>query len=86
VTSSPANCADPVIGSAEPVPLFIKPSDTVKLLGREGLSHTPRLIPLISALAVAEEPDGFVEKTGEAWLADFFGYLTGSKTPGKQNS
>ena len=45
---------------------------------REELTHTPGLITLITALRTAEEPDGFVEKTGEQWLADFFGYLTGA--------
>jgi Fe-S-cluster containining protein len=78
VTSPPENCAEPASRPTDPVPLLLKLSDSVKQVGREELTHTPRLITLITALRTAEEPDGFVEKTGEEWLADFFGYLTGT--------
>lgn len=78
VTSPPEYCAEPDGRPIEPVPLLLKLSDNVKRVGREELTQTPGLITLITALRTAEAPDGFAEKTGEQWLADFFGYLTGT--------
>jgi hypothetical protein len=42
---------------------------------------------LIQALRyVDEHPEQFAEKNGEAWMADFFGALTGDAAPGSKPS
>ena len=84
VTSPAENCSNPTAGTVNKIDLFIKASDTVRTVGRTDKFRKMGFIPLIKALALAEEyPESFVEKKGQRWVADFFEQLTRSKIPKK---
>ena len=75
--SDPANCSNPTAEGVKLVDLPIKPSTTIKKIAvgeasrREGI-----FMLLIMSLEIAEKyPEQFPEKTGEQWMADFFGRL-----------
>jgi len=84
VPSPAENCSNPTAGTVNKIDLFVKASDTVRTVGRTETFRKMGFIPLIKALALAEEyPESFVEKKGERWVADFFEQLTSSKIPKK---
>jgi Fe-S-cluster containining protein len=82
-TSDPANCSSPTADGVRLVELPVKTSIPLKKIAigeasrREGI-----FLLLISALEIAEKyPERFPEKTGEQWMADFFGRLTADEKP-----
>lgn len=82
VTSPAENCSAPSAENVKKVPLLMEPSKAMKSVGTTGKFYHLGIIPLILALELADDvPEHFVEKTGEQWVADFFGVLTGSKLP-----
>jgi Fe-S-cluster containining protein len=82
VTSPAENCAKPTAQTVRVVDLILKPSRTVRELGRTGQMKDYGLLTLIRALELAElVPENFEEKTGEAWMADFFRSLTKQEVP-----
>lgn len=84
VTSPAENCSAPSAKTIRKVPLLMEPSKAMKSVGTTGSFYKMGLIPLILAPALASEvPEHFVEKKGEQWVADFFGFLTGSEDPRK---
>lgn len=87
VTTPAANCAKPTAETVNVVDLLIKPSRTVRALGQTGRLHDAGLLTLIRALELAEKvPEAFVEKTGQEWMADFFGNLANRELPGSDES
>jgi Fe-S-cluster containining protein len=87
VTSPAANCAKPSAETVTLVKLPIKPSKTVGRLGRTGRMKDEGILLLVRALELAEKyPENFPEKTGEGWMADFFGNLTESDVKETANS
>jgi Fe-S-cluster containining protein len=82
VTSPAEHCAKPTAQTVRVVDLIIKPSRTVRELGRTGRMKDYGLLTLIRALELAElVPETFEEKTGERWMADFFSNLTKQSVP-----
>lgn len=80
VTSPAANCSAPTADTIKMVDLFVHPSKIARYVGATGTFTG--FIPLILALELAEKyPEHFEEKTGERWLADFFGKLTHQHIP-----
>ena len=83
VTSPAENCAKPSAKNIQKVDLPIRPSKTLEHLGLTGRMTDEWPLLLILALELAERyPESFPEKTGEAWMADFFNKLTESKNEG----
>lgn len=83
LVSSPAeNCSEPSATSIRRIEVPIKPSVPARRLGQTKMIAGVDFIPLVAALKwVERNGDNFAEKTGERWMADFFGHLTGSKPP-----
>ena len=82
VTSPAENCKSPSPQSIRMVPLLAKPSRAAKAVGRTGNHQSAGLLVLIRALELAEAvTESFEEKTGERWMADFFGNLTSQDVP-----
>lgn len=81
VSSDPDNCANNLTATAvRTIKIPIKPSKPLLRLGQMRRIVGLDFIPLILALKWAEtNPDAFAEKTGEEWMADFFGLLTKSE-------
>jgi Fe-S-cluster containining protein len=78
VTSPAENCASPTKETIRMLRLDASPAKTVRLVGRENVSGV-NFIPLVFALRWAEATkEDYEEKTGEAWMADFFRILTSS--------
>lgn len=77
VTSPAENCARPTARTIKMMKLLIKPSRSLREVGRTDNSRGLGVLPLIRALEFVEKyPENFAEKTGERWVADFFGELT----------
>ena len=73
VTSPRENCDHPIATNLRMVPLLIDASTGVRRVARSGNLSGKSIIPLIAALRWADQyPETLVEKTGEAWLAEFF--------------
>lgn len=84
VTSPAENCAKPTAQTVKVVDLLIKPSRTVRWIGSSGKLSSAGFLTLIRALDLAAStPESFVEKTGERWMADFFGHLAETNIPKK---
>ncbi len=84
VTSPAENCAKPTAQTVKVVDLLIKPSRTVRWLGSSGKLSSAGFLTLIRALELAgSTPESFVEKSGERWMADFFGHLAETNIPKK---
>lgn len=82
VTSPAEHCAKPSAQTVRVVDLILKPSRTVRELGRTGRMKEYGLLTLIRAVELAElVPENFEEKTGEGWMADFFTNLTKQEIP-----
>lgn len=82
VTSPAENCKSPTAETISVLDLLIKPSRTVREFGKTGRLAPAGLLTLIRALELAEAvPENFQERTGERWMADFFGKLTESEAP-----
>ncbi len=80
VTSPAENCARLSAEGIDMVPLPIKPSKCVGQLPNNVVTRKEGMPLLIMALELAEKyPENFPEKTGEQWMADFFGHLTKSE-------
>ncbi|MGH9946336.1 MAG: YkgJ family cysteine cluster protein [Pyrinomonadaceae bacterium] len=74
VTSPASNCAKPSAEGVKVVALPIRPSKSVLKIASTGISKTEGMLLLIMSLELAEKyPERFPEKTGEQWMADFFG-------------
>jgi len=85
VTSSPENCATLSGEGIRMVPLPIKPSKTIDQLAHSGVRAKEGIPVLIMALELAEAyPENLPEKTGEQWMADFFGRLTAAENVKQQ--
>lgn len=85
VTSAPENCAKLSGEGMRMVALPIKPSRTVEQLAHSGVRSKEGIPVLIMALEFAEaHPEKFPEKTGEQWMADFFGRLTADANTEKE--
>lgn len=84
VTSPAENCYDPTAATVKKVDMIMEPSKILKHLGTTGSFANAGLLPLVRALELADNvPEHFVEKTGERWVADFFGIMTRSEIPKK---
>lgn len=82
VTSPPENCSSPSAEGVKPVKLLVKPSKTLLHVGQRKQLRGINFVPLTLALRWAEmNVEEFPEKTGEAWMADFFEHLTKSEIP-----
>ena len=83
VTSDPKNCSSPTAEGVRVVGLPIKPSSVLgKMAVGEASKNEGLFIILIMALELAEKyPEAYPEKTGEQWMADFFGRLTSEEKP-----
>lgn len=89
VTSPADNCAEPTAANIEKLDLAVKPSVTLRHIGTSGNFAETGLLTLIKSLELtARFPEKFEEKTGEAWMADFFGRLTASNDtqPGSESA
>lgn len=82
VTSPAENCREPSAKSIRRIEVPVKPSEPARRLGHTRPIAGVDFVPLVVALRWAERnEDAFAEKTGEQWMAEFFGHLTGSKPP-----
>lgn len=83
LVSSPAeNCANPTAESVRMIPIPIKTAAVVRQIGQRRQLAGVDFIPLVLALKwVENKTDEFPEKTGERWMADFFGFLTRKDVP-----
>ena len=90
VTSSPDNCARLDGKGIEMVPLPIKPSEALNTIAQTDDGRNVGQMLLIQALQFVEsKPEGFEEKTGEQWMAEFFKRLvdkTNAQAPDEPNS
>lgn len=87
VTSPAANCSNPTADTIDMVDLPIKPSSALcSITQSKTQGSTVKFIPLIAALEISRQLDeSDIEKTGEQWMADFFGELTHDKIPGRSD-
>jgi Fe-S-cluster containining protein len=84
VTTPAENCSRPTAETVRVMNLLIKPSTSLRALGRTKNLAELAVLPLIRALDFAEKyPEQFVEKTGERWAADFFSRLSHQEIPKK---
>jgi len=83
VTSPAENCSHISAENIRMVDVPIKISHTVrKITNSRNLNKSVNFVPLILALEwTKRHADGFPEKTGERWMADFFTNLTNSEIP-----
>ncbi len=82
VTTPAENCSKPTAETVRIIDLLIKPSKTVRNLGKTGRISKIGELVLIRALEFAENhPENFAEKTGKEWVADFFRELTHDEIP-----
>jgi hypothetical protein len=64
------------------IPIPIKTAAVVRQIGQRRQLAGVDFIPLVLALKwVENKTDEFPEKTGERWMADFFGFLTRKDVP-----
>lgn len=86
VTSPAENCASPTAVTIKMVNLLVKPSESLRHVGRSENLQKIGFVPMIRSLEWAENyPEELPEKTGEQWMADFFTVLTQSQIPTNQN-
>lgn len=84
VTSPAENCAEPTAATIEKLDLAVKPSVTLRFLGASGNFADLGLLTLIRSLELtARFPENLEQRTGEAWMADFFGRLVQADHPAK---
>ena len=83
VTSPAENCSAPSPETIRMIEQPIKVSNTVrKITNSSNLNKSVNFVPLVLALEWAKRnADGFPEKTGEQWMAEFFTTLTKSEIP-----
>ncbi|MFL6467023.1 MAG: YkgJ family cysteine cluster protein [Pyrinomonadaceae bacterium] len=82
VTSPAENCSNPTAESVRAVGLPVKPSSAIKAMAARDAVKREGFLLLTMALEIAEKyPEDFPEKTGEQWMADFFGRLTDEPAP-----
>jgi Fe-S-cluster containining protein len=87
VTSPAVNCSNPSAEGVKLIEIPVKPSKTLRKIGRAEQIFGVDFIPLILSLKWAEtHADEFPEKTGEQWMADFFQKLTNRPIPEKKNN
>jgi len=80
VSSPPENCADPSPETVDVIPQPVKPSNTLRRIGHIRKFGKINFMPLVFALDwVENNSEDFPEKTGDEWMADFFGDLTGKE-------
>ena len=80
VTSSPSNCASLDGKNIEMVDLPVKPSKTLKKIAEtEDAGRSGQLLLIEALRYTAAHAEQFEEKTGEQWMADFFGRLVNDK-------
>lgn len=81
--SDPKNCSSPTAEGVKLVQLPIKPSAILKkILVGEASKREGLFLLLTMSLEIAEKyPESFPEKTGEQWMADFFGRLVNEEKP-----
>lgn len=73
VTSPAENCSRPTTATVKKVAIAAKVSMMLQPFGGAGRLNHLGFLPLIGALAIAEEyPEKFPEKTGPEWIRDFF--------------
>ena len=78
VTSPAENCWSPAAGGVDVLEMKINVSEVLPGMGTAGRMRSEGFLPLIRALELAEKyPEQFAEKTGERWVSEFFGRLTG---------
>lgn len=84
VTTPAENCSKPTAQTVSVMNLLVKPSVSVRALGRTQNSAELAMLPLIRALEFASTyPERFAEKTGERWAAEFFSRLAHQEIPKK---
>ncbi len=84
VTSAAEHCARPSVETIRMVELPIKPSKSLRYVGRSGTPMKVNFVPMIRALEWTENnPENSSEKSGQEWMADFFEVLTESEIPKK---
>ncbi|MDQ6785678.1 MAG: YkgJ family cysteine cluster protein [Acidobacteriota bacterium] len=82
VTTPAKNCSKPSAKKVRLIPLPVKAAATLRHVGQTKQRGKINFVPLVLALEwVERNPDDFLEKTGEQWMADFFRYLTKSEIP-----
>lgn len=82
VTTPAENCSRPTAKTVKVMDLLVKPSDSLRHLGRKGHTAETAALMLVNALEFsAKHPEQLEEKTGERWAAEFFGRLTQSEIP-----
>lgn len=73
VTSPAENCSQPTMETVKPVKIISKLSDVLRGIGDSGNMKKTNFVVLVQALDLAEKiPNKLPEKTGEAWMQDFF--------------
>ena len=83
VSSPPINCSTLGTDVLEPIEVPIVVSKSLRKLGQERSISGVDFIPLVLALEwVERNPDRFSSKTGEQWMAEFFGILTAGSVSG----
>lgn len=84
VTSPAENCSDPKAGNVKGVHSLVKPSATLCAITRsDNLGPVANFVPLILSLEWASRfEEDKTERTGEEWMAEFFGNLTRGEIPG----
>ena len=84
VTSAAEHCKRPSVETIRMVELPIKPSKSLRYVGRSGTPMKVNFVPMIRALEwAANNPENPSENPGQAWMADFFEVLTESEIPDK---
>lgn len=87
VTTPAEFCSKPTAETVNVIDLLIKPSRSMRKLGATNKLDDAGLLTLIRALELAERtPETFAEKSGQDWMADYFGVLTNSDIPSKPDS
>ena len=73
VTSPAENCSKPTAETVRVIDIFLKASVSLRLTSRTGQLDDLGFVLLIRALEIAETyPEKFEEKSGRAWMSDFF--------------
>jgi Fe-S-cluster containining protein len=82
VTTPAEHCSQPTAETVKVMNLLVKPSTSLRAVGRTRNSADLAMLPLIRALEFTEKhPEAFEEKTGERWAADFFSQLAFKDIP-----
>ena len=82
VTNPPENCADPNSENLRVIKIPIAPSQNLLRFGQIEPFSQLNIVPLILALKLAvSKPENAPEKTGEAWMQEFFQSVTKGEMP-----